>query len=72
LFLFWISINIADHLPQLPKRILFPSNYWKPYQTEYLSPIVEKFVQDLEKVLGTKRIEHDIENDWASVDLPPI
>ena len=32
---------------------------------------MEEFVQDLEKVLGVKRIDHDIESEWASASLPP-
>ncbi|PVH74988.1 amidase signature enzyme [Cadophora sp. DSE1049] len=61
----------AQHPFQLPKTILFPTQFWEPYQTEWFSPIVEKFIQDLERVLGTQRIMHDIETDWASTTLPP-
>ncbi len=31
---------------------------------------MEKFVADLEKVLGVKRIDFDVEREWAIASLP--
>jgi hypothetical protein len=70
LFLLWPNAKLANYFLQLPKRILFPSVFWKPYQTEYLASVVDRFVQDLEKVLGVKRVDYDIEREWASASLP--
>ncbi|PVH81941.1 amidase signature enzyme [Cadophora sp. DSE1049] len=66
----WFN-GATQHKRGLPQKILFPSAFWEPYKTAWLSPIVEIFVQDLERVLGTKRTLYDIESAWASAGLLP-
>ncbi|ESZ90529.1 amidase [Sclerotinia borealis F-4128] len=66
----WFN-GTPQHKFQLPKRILFPSEFWKRYQTEYLASVVEDFVQDLEKALDVERVDYNIESEWASASLSP-